>query len=50
MTWILSFSFDVSMKNTSLFFLIVLLGFTFKCRSGNPDLVRSVDWMQLWFL
>ena len=42
MTWI--FSCDLSMKNMlkfvwlifGFFFFLALLGFTFKCRSGNP--------------
>ena len=42
MTWIWNFSCDLSMKKILKFvwlifvFFLALLGFTFKCRSGNP--------------
>jgi hypothetical protein len=41
MTWIWSFSYDVSRNNVLKFvcflaYFLVLFGFTFNCRSGNP--------------
>jgi hypothetical protein len=47
MTWIWSFSCDVSMKNVLKFvwvfgfFFLVSFGFKFKCRSGNPGVCIS---------